>query len=157
MVQMPAVNTPQFEWCRTRMPRSPQPVPPVFAPEVAADAIVWAAEHAPRELQVGWPTVRAVWANKLVPGLLDRYLARVGYTAQQTDEPVRPDRRDNLFDPLGGDYGAAGPFTDRARRESGQLWLRTHAGAVGLALAAAALGALAMSLGGAVRRPLPRG
>ncbi len=122
----------------------PQPVPPIFAPEVAARAIVWAAEHAPRELEVGWPTVRAIWANKFFPGLLDRYLARFGYDAQQTDEPVQPDRRDNLTEPLPGDYGAAGRFVSRSRPMSRQLWLRTHVPELALAFALAALGLAAM-------------
>src|SRR5689334_4240500 len=92
MVQMPALNTPQFDWCKTRMPRAPQPVPPIFKPEVAADAIVWAARHPRRELYVGWPSVKAIWANKIAPGLLDRYLARTCYDAQMTDEPVSAER-----------------------------------------------------------------
>src|SRR5436305_14196320 len=85
MVQLPAMNTPQFTWGRTRMPRHPQPVPPIFQPEVAAEAIAYAAEHAPRELYVGWPTVKAIVGNKLAPGLADRYLAKAGFDSQQTD------------------------------------------------------------------------
>src|SRR5262245_21803878 len=85
MVQLPALNTPQFSWVRTRLPRHPQPVPPIFQPEVAARAIVYAAAHHPRELYVGWPTVKAIQANKFVPGLLDRYLGKTGYDAQQAD------------------------------------------------------------------------
>ena len=93
MVQLPALNTPQFAWSRAKLPRQPQPVPPIFQPEVAADAIVWAARHPRRELMVGWPTVRAIVGNAVAPALVDRYLARNGYEAQQTDEPVDPDRR----------------------------------------------------------------
>src|SRR5207302_7066630 len=106
MVQLPALNTPQFTWARTRMPKEPQPVPPIFQPEVAAKAIVWAARNPRRELMVGWPTVKAILGNAVAPSLGDRYLARTGYDAQQTDEPVSPDRPDNLFEPVEGDRGA---------------------------------------------------
>lgn len=91
-VQLPALNTPQFEWVRTRLPGHPMPVPPIYQPEVAAEAIVWAAEHAPRTLKVGLPTLLAIYANRVAPGLLDRYLGRTGYDSQQHDEPVDPDR-----------------------------------------------------------------
>jgi NAD(P)-dependent dehydrogenase (short-subunit alcohol dehydrogenase family) len=126
IVQLPALNTPQFEWTRSRMPRQAQPVPPIFQPEVAAEAIVWAATHRRRELQVGWPTVKAIWGDKLVPGLVDRYLARTGYDAQQTDEPAPEDRPDNLWTPVPGDHGAHGRFADRSRGFSLQLWVTTH-------------------------------
>jgi short-subunit dehydrogenase len=126
MVHMPALNTPQFDWCRTRMPRAPQPVPPVFQPEVAARAIVWASRHRRRELLVGAPTVKAIWINKFVPGLLDRYLARFGYASQQASTPVAPDRADNLFAPVHGDYAAHGRFDAVARPHSVELWLDTH-------------------------------
>jgi NAD(P)-dependent dehydrogenase (short-subunit alcohol dehydrogenase family) len=122
MVQMPALNTPQFEWCRTRMPREPQPVPPIFEPEVAARAIVWASRHRRRELFVGGSTALAVWGTKLVPGWLDRYLARTGYASQQTSEPVTRGREDNLWTSPPGDHGARGRFTDRAHDSSGALW-----------------------------------
>jgi NAD(P)-dependent dehydrogenase (short-subunit alcohol dehydrogenase family) len=117
-VQMPALNTPQFDWVRSRLPRRAQPVPPIFQPEVAARAIYWAAHHRRRQLWVGLPTVEAIVGNKLAPGLLDRYLARTGYRAQQTDEPARPDRADNLWAPLPGDAGAHGRFDDRAHARS---------------------------------------
>ena len=126
MVQLPALNTPQFTWSRAKLPRSPQPVPPIFQPEVAADAIVWAASHPRRELMVGWPTVKAIVGNALVPGIADRYLARNGFDAQQTDEPVDPDRADNLFEPVPGDQGAHGPFDDQSRARSFQLPLAKH-------------------------------
>jgi NADP-dependent 3-hydroxy acid dehydrogenase YdfG len=128
MVQLPALNTPQFEWVRSRLPGRPQPVPPIFQPEVAAQAIVWAAEHAPRELKVGWPTVRAVYLDRVVPGLLDRYLARYGYAGQQAAEPVEADRVDNLFEPLPGDGGAHGRFDREARATSALLDARLAAG-----------------------------
>ncbi|MGE5170540.1 MAG: SDR family oxidoreductase [Rudaea sp.] len=145
MVHMPALNTPQFDWCRTRMPREPQPVPPVFQPEVAARAIVWAARHRRRELFVGAPTVKAVWANKLVPGLLDRYLARFGYASQEAPTPVAASRADNLFAPVHGAYAAHGRFDAVAHARSVELWLDTHRG---LVLGVAALvGALAWRAG----------
>jgi len=144
MVQLPAHNTPQFEWGRSRMPRHPQPVPPIFQPEVAAEAIVHAARRPRRELYVGWPTVKVIWGEKVAPGLVDWYLARNGFEAQQTSEPVSPDRPDNLFEPAPGNYGSHGTFDDRAKEQSIQLWLNLHRGllAVG-ALAGAAAAAFA--------------
>jgi NAD(P)-dependent dehydrogenase (short-subunit alcohol dehydrogenase family) len=139
-VQMPALNTPQFGWVKTRLPRRPQPVPPIYQPEVAARAILWAAEHERAELYVGLPTVLAIEGNKVAPRLADWYLGRTGYDAQQTDEPVPPDRPDNLWQPVAGDHGAHGTFGHRARDRSTQLWLSLHRG--GLALAA--LGAAAV-------------
>ena len=97
MVQLPAMNTPQFSWCRTRLPRHPQPVPPIFQPEVAARAIVWASSHRRREIYVGWPTVKAIYGQELAPGYADKYLAKFAYGGQETDQPVSPDRPDNLF------------------------------------------------------------
>ena len=137
MVQLPAHNTPQFSWGRSRMPRHPQPVPPIFQPEVAAQAIVWASEHPRRELWVGASTAKAIVGNRVAPGLLDRYLARTGYDAQQTDEPVPRDRPDNLLDALPGDRGAHGRFASEARDRSVQLWVTTHRRAL-LAAGAAA-------------------
>ncbi len=141
MVQMPALNTPQFNWCKTRLPRHPQPVPPIFQPEVAAEAIVWAAHHNRREVYVGEPTVQAIEANKVAPGLLDLYLARTCYDGQQTDEPVNPNRPNNLFAPVAGDHGAHGIFDSQARSNSAQLWQTTHRGwltAAGMGVAALA-------------------
>lgn len=108
------------------MPRRPQPVPPIFQPEVAADAIVWAATHRRRELCVGWRTVKTIWGDKMAPGLLDHYLARMGYDAQQTDEPAIPDRLDNLMSAVPGDHGAHGRFGERSRSFSWQLWATMH-------------------------------
>jgi NAD(P)-dependent dehydrogenase (short-subunit alcohol dehydrogenase family) len=131
-VQLPAENTPQFDWSRAKLPRHPQPVPPIFQPEVAAKAIEHAALHAPRELLVAWPTVKAVFGERIAPGLLDRYLARAGFDAQQTDEPLEGEREGNLFDPVPGDFGAQGPFDGRARRRSllldVNLWARRLVG-----------------------------
>ena len=145
MVQMPALNTPQFDWCRARVPRKPQPVPPIFEPEVAARAIVWASRHRRREVFVGGSTVAAIWGNRLAAPLLDRYLARSAYRAQLSPEPIEPDRRDTLWRTVPGDHGAYGRFRDRASNTSRELWLTTHRGllltacaaGVGLALTAA--------------------
>jgi NAD(P)-dependent dehydrogenase (short-subunit alcohol dehydrogenase family) len=140
-VHLPAMNTPQFEKVRSRLPCRPRPVPPVFQPEVGARAVLWAADHPRRELFVGWPTVQAVTAGKLAPSLVDRFLARTGFDGQQTDEPAPPDAEDNLDAPLPGDLGARGRFGDEARGSSVQLWLTTHrrllAGAAGGLLAGA--------------------
>jgi NAD(P)-dependent dehydrogenase (short-subunit alcohol dehydrogenase family) len=125
MVQLPALNTPQFGWSRAKLPRRPQPVPPIFQPEVAASAIVWAARHPRRQVMVGWPTVKAIVGNAVAPWLADRILARDGYALQQTAEP-NGDHPDNLFGPVAGHQGAHGRFDDRAHSHSLQLWARTH-------------------------------
>ena len=113
-VMLPAMNTPQFSWCRTRLPRHPQPVPPIFQPEVAARAIVWAASHKRREVYVGWPTVEAIYGQEIAPSFADRYLAKHAFKGQQTSEPVSPDRPDNLFEPVEGEYAAHGIFDKSA-------------------------------------------
>ena len=150
MIQMPALNTPQFDWVRSRLPGRPQPVPPIFQPEVAAEAILWAAHHDRDEMWVGWPAVKAIVGNKVMPRVLDRYLARTGYDAQQTDEPVGPDRRDNVFEPLDDakDYGAHGDFDARAQGDTRQLWATKNRN--WLVLTGGALAALAGTA--AVRR-----
>ena len=132
MVQLPAHNTPQFSWGRTRMPRHPQPVPPIFQPEVAADAIVHAVFHPKHEYYVGWPTVKTVFGNRIAAGLVDRYLARKAYDAQQTDDPIDPGRPDNLFEPVGGDHGTHGVFDGRAR-DTSWLWTLTKARSLAVA------------------------
>jgi NAD(P)-dependent dehydrogenase (short-subunit alcohol dehydrogenase family) len=137
MVHMPALNTPQFGWVRSRLPHRARPVPPIFQPEMGAEAVVYAALHPERrDLKVGGSTVEAIWGNRVAPGVLDRYLARTGYRAQQTDDPEQPGRPDNLWGPLRGDHGTHGAFDDRARSRSAQLWLTEHRG---LALLAAGL------------------
>ena len=138
MVQMPALNTPQFGWVKSRLPRKAQPVPPIFQPEVAAEAIYFAAHNPRREFYVGLPTVKAIVADKLAPGLLDRYLARTGYDSQQYNGKEDPNRPDNLWQPVPGDHGAHGAFDARARSWSPQLWTSEHR--TMLALAAVALG-----------------
>ena len=122
MVQLPALNTPQFEWVKSRLPRKPQPVPPIFQPEVAARAIYWAAHQRRREVCVGGSTVKAILGQKLAPGLLDRYLAKTGYSSQQTDEQEIPDRPGNLWQTVRGDYAAHGSFDSRAAQHSWLLW-----------------------------------
>jgi NADP-dependent 3-hydroxy acid dehydrogenase YdfG len=141
MLQLPAVNTPQFDWCRTRMPRRPRPVAPVFEPEMIARAVVWAAHHPRREVAVGWPALKAIWGNKLAPWLADRFLARNGYRSQMGSQPVQSERPDNLWQTVPGDAGAHGRFSAEARSGSMQLWLDQHrVGVLGslLGLAAAA-------------------
>ena len=118
MVQLPAVNTPQFLWSKNNMPRKHQPVPPIFQPEVCADAIAWAAHHHPRELYVGISTRKAIWAHTFFPGLIDRYLGATGYDSQQTNEPEDHTKRHNLWEPMERDYGAHGPFDTRAIAQS---------------------------------------
>jgi short-subunit dehydrogenase len=138
MVQMPALNTPQFDWCRARVARKPQPVPPIFEPEVAARAIVWASRHRRREVFVGTSTVAAIWGNRLIAPLLDRYLARTAFRAQLAPEPIEPNRRDNLWQTVPGDHGAHGRFADRASSHSRELWASTHRGWLLTACAAGA-------------------
>ena len=125
-VHLPALNTPQFGWVKSRLPRKPQPVPPIFQPEVAARAIYYAARHHRRELMVGLSTKAAILVQKIAPGFGDGYLARNGYEAQQFDGAADPDRPNNLWDPLPGDAGAHGSFDQRASSRSRELWLETH-------------------------------
>jgi NAD(P)-dependent dehydrogenase (short-subunit alcohol dehydrogenase family) len=120
IVEMPAVNTPQFGWVKNKLRNKAQPVPPIYQPEVAADAIVFAATHRRREIYVGLPTVEAIIGNKIAPGILDHYLS--GYKSQQTAEPKNPEQPDNLFEPVEHDFGAHGTFDNLARRCSPQLW-----------------------------------
>lgn len=148
MVQLPAVNTPQFGWLLSRLPRRAQPVPPIYQPEVAARAIVYAADHPRRrEYWVGGSTALTIIANAIVPGLLDRYVARTLYKAQQTGQPRDPGQPANLWDPADGpgepDYGAHGDFGDRSRSRSLQLWASQHHGTLA-AVGAAAVAALAL-------------
>jgi hypothetical protein len=143
MVQLSAFNTPQFDWGRTCMAKQPQPLPPIFQPEVAARGIYFAATHRRREVWVGWPAIKAIVGTRLLPGLGDWILASEAYSGQHTDQPVPPGRRDNLYEAVPGDHGAHGRFDSRAKHSSQQLWLTMHRGALlagaGLALAGAAL------------------
>ena len=126
MVQLPAINTPQFGWVKSRLPRKPQPVPPIFQPEVAARAIVHATDHPRREVWLGGRTVLGIVGNRLVPGLADLYLARNGYEAMQYDGLDDPNRAHNLWEPVPGDHGAHGDFDERSTDRSPQLWATTH-------------------------------
>ncbi|OSC67600.1 short-chain dehydrogenase [Streptomyces sp. 4F] len=155
MVQMPGLNTPQFSWVLTRLPRHPRPVAPVYQPEVAAEAVLHAADRPERrEYWVGGSTVATLLGQKLAPGLLDRYLARTGYDGQQTGEPVDPSRPVNLWKPpddtAPADYGAHGIFDDEAHPRSLQFWLSRHRRP--LALAAAVTGTAAAALADGMRR-----
>jgi hypothetical protein len=145
---MPALNTPQFGWVKSRLPRKPQPVPPIFQPEVAARAIVYAAHHRRREIYVGWPTVKAVVGNKIAAGYADHYLARNGYDAQQYDGFADPNRPNNLWEPVPGDHGAHGHFDDRATYHSAQLWSNLHRGLLAAVGAVGLAGALWAALRG---------
>jgi NAD(P)-dependent dehydrogenase (short-subunit alcohol dehydrogenase family) len=122
MVQLSAFNTPQFGWVKSRLPRRAQPVPPIFEPEVAADAIYFAAHHPRREFIVGWPALKTIYGNKIAPWYADRLLARMAYKVQQHDGPEDPHRPDNLYGPVPGDHGAHGIFDARSRKWSMQ-WL----------------------------------
>ncbi len=151
VVQMPAVNTPQFSWVRSRLPRQPQPVPPIYQPEVAARGVVFAADHPERRnYWVGASTAATIVGTRIMPGLLDRYLARTGYQSQQTPQPADPGQPDNLERPVdgpgGADHGAHGSFDDRAHPRSAQLWLSQHARLTAGTAAGAAVVAGALSL-----------
>ena len=145
MLQLPAVNTPQFDWVLNKLRHHAQPVPPIYQPEVIAKAIVFAADHPKRrEYWVGGTTAGTLLANAVAPGLLDRYLARTGFNSQQTDEPNPPDAPSNLWEPADGpsghDFGAHGSFDDKSTSRSPQVWLSQHHGVV-LAAGATAVAA----------------
>ena len=156
MVQMPAVNTPQFSWVLSRLPRQAQPVPPIYQPEVAAQAVVFAADHPQRrEYWVGGSTAGTLIGNKVAAGLLDRYLGRTGYSSQQTEAPRDPDAATNLWEPADGpggrDFGAHGIFDDKSTSRSYQLWASQHErllGSLAGAAAAALIGLLAVRSSG---------
>jgi short-subunit dehydrogenase len=141
MVQLPAVNTPQFSWCRTKLPDHPQPVAPIFQPEVPAETIWWAAHHRRREVYCGGSSAAVILANKLAPAIADRYLARTGYSSQQiAGMLVAKGRPDNLFDPVPNLAATHGMFDDQAKTRSLQTWLTTHRGiAVGAVVGCGAL------------------
>ncbi|MCT9931460.1 SDR family oxidoreductase [Planotetraspora sp. A-T 1434] len=153
MVQMPALNTPQFDWVLSRLPHRPQPVPPIYQPEVAARAVVFAADHPERkEFWVGATTAATLLANRIAPALIDCYLGRTGYASQQTDEPHRPDSPANLWEPADGkdghDFGAHGRFDSRSHSRSPQSWLSRHRRLVAaIAVGGAALATAATRLG----------
>ena len=126
MVDLPAVNTPQFDWALNKMGKKAQPVAPIFEPEVPARAIFFAATHKRRQVWVGFPTVKAILANRIAPGLIDRYLATAGYTGQLTDEPLPDNAPANLFEPVPGDYGAHGRFDNRSKSGSWEMFTDRH-------------------------------
>jgi hypothetical protein len=138
MVQLPGLNTPQFAWCKNHMPNKGQPVPPIYQPEVAARAIVWAAYHRRRELNVGIMSSVVIWGNKFLPALGDWYLAKTGIKSQQYDGTEDPNRPDNLWQPVDkdADCGAHGPFNNRAHARSAWLWMVTRPGHPWLGIAA---------------------
>ena len=156
MVQMPGVNTPQFDWIRAKLPGQPRPVGKVYQPEVAARAIWFAAHDGRKEMLVGLPTVEAVWGNKVASSAMDEYLASTGFKSQQRPEPVRADRKDNLFEPVAGDHGARGSFDNEAVDSSAELWVSEHKRQVGLAAlgvaAVAGAGFMLATRGGNDRR-----
>jgi NAD(P)-dependent dehydrogenase (short-subunit alcohol dehydrogenase family) len=157
MVQLPAVNTPQFDWVLSRLPRRPQPVAPIYQPEVAARAIVYAGDHPERrEYWVGAPTVGTLIGDKFAGGLLDRYLGRTGYSSQQTQQPQPADAPANLWEPADGpdghDYGAHGRFDDRAVSRSPQLWASRHHGVVGAVAGGLGVAGLAAGAAALLRR-----
>ncbi len=156
MVQMPAVNTPQFSWVLSRLPRHPQPVPPIYQPEVAGRAVVHAADHPQRrEYWVGASTAATLVANAVAPGLLDRYLGRTGFASQQTPDPRDPGAPENLWEPADDehDFGTHGAFDDRSHGRSPQLWASTHHGVLaGVIGAVGAVGAAGFARAAGRRR-----
>jgi NAD(P)-dependent dehydrogenase (short-subunit alcohol dehydrogenase family) len=138
MVQLPAMNTPQFDWVRSRLPRRAQPVPPIYQPEIAADAIVWAASHHRREFSVGATTSIVIWGDKVASGVGDHYLAATGFDSQQTDEPIEADRPDNLWHPLPGDRGPHGRFDAKSTSSSPYTWINKRLPTVAMSMAGVA-------------------
>ena len=150
MVHLPAVNTPQFDWVKNRLAGRPAPPDPLYQPELAARAILYAIGHPRRDLYVGDTTLKLRYAQRFIPGLTDRYLARNAWEGQMSDEPDDPSRRHNLWEPVPGDHGAHGRFDRRAVARSRQFWATTHRPL--LAAAAAAGAAAALGLRMALRR-----
>jgi len=126
MIQMPALNTPQFDWIKSRMPKKPQPVPPIFQPEVGVQAVLWAAGHECRELNVGFHSSLFIFGNKFFPGFGDWYLSKNGYKSQQTQDIEDPQRPDNLWHSVDGDFGTHGRFDKQAKDKSRYFWIQTH-------------------------------
>lgn len=139
MIQLPGLNTPQFTWGRTKLPKQTTPVPPIYQPEIAADAIHYAAHHKRRQIYVGIPTVANILGERVAPWLLDWYLAKTGYGSQMTEHDLDPKGHDNLFEPVDEDRGAHGPFDEKAHRFSPQYLLAKRRGAVLAGAAAAGL------------------
>jgi len=148
MVQLPAVNTPQFSWCRSKVRNHPQPVPPIYQPEVPAEAVYWAAHHRRRELDVGFSSIKAIVGTKVAPRFADWYLARTGFRSQQIPDAPIGERQGNLFDPVPAEAATHGIFDARSRSRSPQLWASTHRPLLGAALAGAASAAAGLVLRG---------
>jgi short-subunit dehydrogenase len=139
MVHLPALNTPQFDWGKNQMPMRPKPVPPIFEPEMAAEAIFWASLHKRREVYVGLPTWKTIWVNKLIPGYIDRYLARTGYEGQQSNQPADPSSPNNLWRPVSGDFATHGRFDKCAKPGTVQLWVTLYREPIAISVLAACL------------------
>ncbi|MFN3403198.1 MAG: SDR family oxidoreductase [Cytophagaceae bacterium] len=146
MVQLPALNTPQFGWVKSRLPMKARPMGDIFQPEVAAEAIVYASHAKRREILVGMPTVQAVIGNKIAPGLGDTVLSKTGYEGQQTEVPEDPNRRHNLWEPVPGDHRAKGQFSASAASFSPQLWINKNIGAIALGFGTFAIAGLVTAL-----------
>lgn len=147
MVQLPGLNTPQFEWIRAKLPGKPRPIGMVFQPEVAARAIYFAAHSDRKQMLVGLPTVESVWGDKVASAWLDDYLAEGGFKGQQSPDPVSQDRQDNLFEPVPGDFAAHGRFDSEAHEDSPELWASMHKKQIGLATLGAVTAAAAAGVG----------
>jgi NADP-dependent 3-hydroxy acid dehydrogenase YdfG len=149
MVQLPGVNTTQFNWCRSKLPDHPMPVPPIYQPEIPAEAVYWAAQHRRRELWVGYSAVEAILGSRFAPGVLgDLYLAKTGISGQQVKNmPIDGERVGNLFEPVEGDAATRGIFDAKAKARSPQLWAATHRGALAAGLAGAAAAAAVAAKG----------
>jgi NAD(P)-dependent dehydrogenase (short-subunit alcohol dehydrogenase family) len=143
MIQLPGLNTTQFTWGRTKLPKQTMPVPPIYQPEIAADAVHYAAHHRRRQIYVGIPTVMNIVGERIAPWLLDRYLAKIGYDKQMTDHDLDPRGHDNLFEPVDEDRGSHGPFDEQAHGVSPQYELAKHRGMLLAGIGAAAAGAAA--------------
>ncbi|HYG38320.1 MAG TPA: SDR family oxidoreductase [Cytophagales bacterium] len=142
MVQLPAMNTTQFGFVKSRLPNKPKPMGMIFKPELAAETIEYASRHNRREIYMGSPTVKAIVGNKIAPWYADRVLAKTGFEGQMTDEPEDPNRKDNLWEPIPGDHGAHGPFIEESHSFSPQLWATTHRGLTAAALASLVAGGI---------------
>jgi NAD(P)-dependent dehydrogenase (short-subunit alcohol dehydrogenase family) len=153
LVQLPAINTPRFEWVRSNLDRRPQPVPPVFQPETAADAVLWAAHHPLRQVHIGGSPVDSFWGRKFTPPVLDKRRARTYYEAQLSREPEDPNRPDNLHQAVPGDYEAHGRFDNRTSRGRSELWVAKYKNPLAWGLAAAgAAGIVALIAAGKKKR-----
>jgi hypothetical protein len=147
MVDLPGVNTTQFEWTKNRMPHKCRPTGPIFQPEVAADGIIFAAEHPWRKkVIVGFPAWQAIVGEKFIAGALDHYLAHAAWEGSQLPQAADPEHRDNFWEPLPGDHGSHGPFDAKAKEHSGQLWATEHRSGLLATIAGIGLGAAAVAL-----------